>query len=402
MNGNKESLIFMSIFVVLVMILSFLSFSPSSTTQVIYVQAENALEDSSFISSSNSSSKATSSKSSSSKSSSSKSSSSKTSSSKSSSSRPLLSSASEQESLLTSQDSLVTSVMYEDYSDVFPDFPESFDSMEISSPEDSSQWEEFSDFSDLTSDPESSEPSEPLPEEPDFTEVQQKMDALTEAYGFPITANLNNENPDTRYGAFSNADELNLLLDQLDALLYNLDVSYTDAIAAHAYTLSFYLVDSNPEDAQTVHVNYFEDRTIQIVVCKCAGNLEQEFYYALCEICDEVLAQTGTLDFVYLDFARLNPIDFTYGVYSPQYLNTTLEDTYFLSIASQSSVQADRATLFSLYHTGALDDTYMGVDCPIRTKVTAIEQSYLQFLFSDVEPPAESEPTPEVESQPTE
>jgi len=122
MNGNKESLIFMSIFVVLVMILSFLSFSPSSTTQVIYVQAENALEDSSFISSSNSSSKATSSKSSSSKSSSSKSSSSKTSSSKSSSSRPLLSSASEQESLLTSQDSLVTSVMYEDYSDVFPDF----------------------------------------------------------------------------------------------------------------------------------------------------------------------------------------------------------------------------------------------------------------------------------------
>lgn len=267
-------------------------------------------------------------------------------------------------------------------------------SEEISSEEESiydGESSHFSEESPLSSLPElsdeesssesggdSSESSEPPQENSDFSQVWAELERLYERYG--ISVQINTEEtpvlPDNPF--YTDADQVMELLSELDTALHPLPSRLFYGMEEKGYPLELLLTKGDGLNVESGILN-FEEVT-QIVAGTDWGSWVLAFYQNLSRCCDAALAELGVLPEVYQQYESHHPVDFHYGSYYPELIRGEKTETCFLTIASQQSIEADRAYLFAVYYDDAIPSEYQTENCPLWRKALELEAALFEYL----------------------
>lgn len=247
-------------------------------------------------------------------------------------------------------------------------------SLSVNSEESHNEANSSSSVSDMSS----QSPSESVPENDDFSPVLKQIEYLEAVYGILLNVNTN-ETPISDLGqAYTDADEVMEILYELKMVLGRLPDGLFHGMREKGLETKF-IITRNFLSHSAAEL-FYEGNAATIIIDADFGEWFPSFYRKLSYRCDRALAEVTNLSDIYYQYERNHPEEFHYGSYYPELIRGKVEQTCFLNIAAQVSIEADREYLFSAYYNKVIPQKYMTEDCPLFRKALEIENALVKYL----------------------
>lgn len=210
----------------------------------------------------------------------------------------------------------------------------------------------------------------------DFSKLHQAVQVLRNEYAVAIAVST----PDTPIGSqkqYHSADTAMDDVKRLGSVLKDMGGATFQGLNRRGYAVSATLLPGNGSSA--VNVSKQGNGISLSVYCDSA-----DWSYAFCvrivAFLQEILQKKTSISTLYDQYHAINPKGFSYGTANLQYVRTTPQQTYFLSVEDQSAVSNDFRNLYSSFLTGRVASIYCTSGVPLYQKIQFIKSCIAQYI----------------------
>lgn len=224
-------------------------------------------------------------------------------------------------------------------------------------------------------------PSETPSQEQEFREkIKRKLNQIQAGFGISVKLIAPSFASDPKFSGYSSLSTAYTQLIQLEACFKAVGSKAYHGLSRRGFSLSVILAETNLLDSEPValHTN---GNSLSFEIQSHVSGWNHYFYKSSMSLFDYAISVQGSLDQAYESFSALNPDDFAYGRYLPQYINSAPQTTYFISIEGQMDISSDRGSLYVADLLGLFPNIYHTPACPAYRKIQRIQQDLSSFIY---------------------
>lgn len=190
-----------------------------------------------------------------------------------------------------------------------------------------------------------------------------------------VFINWHNDIVSDKYGIISDINLANKMLTFTEKMINTTPSNYFYNLQKQGYKTQILLASATEQDNTYIQTSINENKVITIVIKGDISLSSISFFEALYDINCNIISKSK-IQLMYYEINKINPVDFTYGVYNDKYII----GKYFLNIESQKSANDDCKIIFANIYSGSIS-TGDYLKTPLENKINVVKKLFDEEVF---------------------